>query len=407
MQDWDELFDYERDASGLHHHEFVEKCQPHKHVITAHWKSKFYLRLPVWSARPESDMTAMDRGEDPYLVSTYQIFEFFCQADSPDWALCKTIVRLALAHADALASQEPFHEVGSTGPETLDRVFGPVGTVRVFRAEDMDRLDPSFIRNLFGTHHLLVVPPADQPEPPSFNSEGFDKAYLRESSAACDIHCELPSCFNTSLSHSSSLVLDDRDDDDFQKHIRYSSLRKMAKFVDEGLKEEAKYADNPEGCIAVPAMNCLAVTMQRDAYSSRTFTYVVSVFCLLRHLTSDHCCDSVLAECFKAYSSTCNLDISSHHGIPDNLYYWGIASTRGCIHHIHIDGAGLNTRMHCVSGFKLFLVGQPKNASSFSWNPHAGHSLVNILDKLLWQLVVIPPGAELYVQSYSANVLFF
>lgn len=103
----------------------------------------------------------------------------------------------------------------------------------------------------------------------------------------------------------------------------------------------------------------------------------------------------MLAECIDAFESTCNMDISSHHGLPENLHYWGITSTRGCLHLVHIDGAGLNTRMRAVSGYKLFLVGQPKNASTFSWNPKKGHSLYNILDKLLWQLVVIPPGAEL------------
>lgn len=116
---------------------------------------------------------------------------------------------------------------------------------------------------------------------------------------------------------------------------------------------------------------------------------------------------SALAECLFAFNSTRNLDITRNQGLPDNLHYWGIASTRGCLHLIHIDGAGLNTRMRSVSGYKLFLIGVPKSPSTFSWNPRKGHTLSNILDKLHWQLVVIPPGSELYVPLAPSFYLNF
>lgn len=157
-------------------------------MITAYWKSKFYIRVPVWSSRAQSDMSALDRGEDPYICSEYQIFEFFCPPHSPDWAICKMIVRLALIHAEALATLEPLHEAGSVGAESRERVFGPVGAVRVFASTDLESLGPHFTRNLFGTHHLLVVPDSVQPDPPPFTSKGFADVYGRKSYMACDIH---------------------------------------------------------------------------------------------------------------------------------------------------------------------------------------------------------------------------
>lgn len=100
-----------------------------------------------------------------------------------------------------------------------------------------------------------------------------------------------------------------------------------------------------------------------------------------------------------AFNSTRDTGVARDQSLPHNLHFWGIASTRGSLHLIHIDGAGLNTRMLSVAGYKLFLLGRPKHPSTFSWNPKKGHTLTNIIDKLLWQFVVIPPGADLYVDG--------
>lgn len=203
-QDWKDRMEFERRESGLNLQTFKDECQPHEFMITAHWKSKFYFRLPVWSSRPVSDMSAMDRGEDPYIVSTHQIFEFYCQPETPEWAICKMVVRLALIHAEALAAREPLHEVGSTGVESFPRVFGPVGAVRVFKAQDLVQLGPHFTRNLFGTHHLLVIPPPNVPEPPPFTAEGFQEVYGRKPQTPCDIHCARTSLLYTTLTDSVS-----------------------------------------------------------------------------------------------------------------------------------------------------------------------------------------------------------
>lgn len=45
----------------------------------------------------------------------------------------------------------------------------------------------------------------------------------------------------------------------------------MAKFVDEGIKVEAEYAHNRDGCVALPAMNALAVSSHKDRYPSKIF----------------------------------------------------------------------------------------------------------------------------------------
>lgn len=187
-QDWEKLMKYERDASGLNSFTFRKRCQPHKFMVEAVWKSKVYMRLPVWYTRSALDPTASVNDNDTLIESVYQIFEMPCDPTDTTWLACKTVLRLAMELAEALSIQDPQHEVGSFEADAHDRVFGPIGSVRVFSSATMDAANPHAIRNLFGTHHLLVVPKRP-PVEPSFDREGLEEVYLRNADTVCDVHC--------------------------------------------------------------------------------------------------------------------------------------------------------------------------------------------------------------------------
>lgn len=187
QQNWEDLVDNESRESGLHPARFATQCQPHPFQIAAHYKSKFYIRLPVWSAIPADDS---DSPRPSTVHSTYEIFEFFCSAASQDWACCKEVLRLALVHMEALASHQPHHEVGSFESSDLPRVFGPVGNVRVFSASSIARAPAHAIRNLFGLHNILVVPDEPPNPQPSFDRRGLHTVYQQNPDLPCDVHCK-------------------------------------------------------------------------------------------------------------------------------------------------------------------------------------------------------------------------
>lgn len=54
-------------------------------------------------------------------------------------------------------------------------------------------------------------------------------------------------------------------------HIHKSSLSEVAELLAQGMASEQAWSENPDECVAAPALNCLAIRMNHQIRPSQTF----------------------------------------------------------------------------------------------------------------------------------------
>lgn len=129
-------------------------------VIELPTKSRIFLRVNTWRQHTPLQPDADQRGqrEHPHLERTTKFFSFKCTPGTRDWHEYVRIFRKAFIYREFLLKQDPFYDVILS---PLDEPLPPSSFGVLKHLPRDTRYPPDGLRNLFSTHHILVVPPGD------------------------------------------------------------------------------------------------------------------------------------------------------------------------------------------------------------------------------------------------------